>query len=347
VKNLPENAVRESSVDGGIEAGEQRSFVAGELDAGLRLDQFLAEQISELSRTKLKDLISQGLVKVNGVVTRPSHLLAAGERVEVELVREEEGGVAAENIPLQVLYEDKDVAVVNKPAGMAVHPGAGQEAGTLAGALLNRFGKLSTVGGAERPGIVHRLDKATSGVLIVAKTDQAHAALVEEFAARKVMKIYLALLHGKMEGASGRIELPVSRDLQRPMRMTTKRREGRAARTDWRLKQFLAGFSLVEARLHTGRTHQIRVHFAALGCPVVGDTLYGAPHHEIVSGVKLPELGRNFLHASRIRFAQPRTGKTIEARAPLPAELIDYLRAIRRALRVESRSIDDELEEYL
>lgn len=332
---------------GGTEAADRRAFVAGELDAALRLDQFLAEQIPELSRTKVKSLIERGLVRVNGVVTKPSHALEAGERIEVEVVEEAEASLAAENIPLQVLYEDKDVAVVNKPAGMAVHPGSGQEVGTMAGALLHRFGKLSSVGGAERPGIVHRLDKATSGVLIVAKNDRAHEALVEEFKERKVMKIYVAMLHGKMEGTSGRIELPVARDLQRPTRMTTKRREGRTARTDWRLKQYLGGFSLVDARLHTGRTHQIRVHFSALGCPVVGDTLYGAPHHEVVNGVKLPELGRNFLHAARIRFAQPRTGKMIEARAPLPVELIDYLRAVRRALRTEVRSIDGDLEEYL
>ena len=220
-------------------------------------------------------------------------------------------GVQAENIPLDVLYEDADIAVINKPAGMIVHPGAGEDTGTFVAALLHRFGGaegLSTIGGVLRPGIVHRLDKETSGVIVIARNNAAHEKLVEEFQARLIEKTYIALLHGKMKGESGSIELPIARDLNRRARMTARRRDGREARTDWKVRLRLEGFTLIEAGLHTGRTHQIRVHFSTLGCPVVGDTLYGAPRQERVGGTLLPQLERNFLHSARIAFAHPRTG---------------------------------------
>ena len=192
-------------------------------------------------------------------------------------------GVEAEPIPLDLLYEDADIAVINKPAGMIVHPGAGADAGTLVAALLNRFGGgvgLSTIGGPLRPGIVHRLDKDTSGAILIALTDEAHRKLVEDFRDRRITKKYVALLHGNIKGESGSVELAIARDLRRRSRMTARRREGREARTDWRVLLRLKGYTLIEAGLHTGRTHQIRVHFSALGCPVVGDTLYGAPRQE-------------------------------------------------------------------
>jgi 23S rRNA pseudouridine1911/1915/1917 synthase len=184
-------------------------------------------------------------------------------------------------------------------------------------------------------------------VLIVARNDAAHRKLVEEFQEREVQKIYVALLHGKLQTATGRIELPVARDLHRRMRMTTRRREGRPARTDWKTKLLLGGFSLVEAGLHTGRTHQLRVHFSALGCPVVGDTLYGAPREERAGTIALPELGRNFLHAARIRFLHPRTEKEIEVHAPLPSELAAYLKTLGKALNAPPAAIDAALAEYL
>ncbi len=323
------------------------TFVVEDEDAGARLDRFLAVQAPQLSRTRLQALISEGRVRVDGITTKPSHRLETGQIVEIEIPPAPPAAVLPEAIPLAVLYEDEDLAVINKPAGMVVHPGSGNVSGTLTAALLGRFGKLSAVGGPLRPGIVHRLDKGTSGALIVARNDEAHRKLVEEFQERDVEKTYVALLHGKLRTASGRIELPVARDLHRRTRMTTRRREGRPARTDWKVKLVLGAFSLVEARLHTGRTHQLRVHFSALGCPVVGDTLYGAPREERVGSNALPELGRNFLHAARIRFVHPRTGKAIDVRAPLPPELAGYLKNLGKALGAPPAVIDAALAEYL
>jgi 23S rRNA pseudouridine1911/1915/1917 synthase len=323
------------------------SFTVEDEDAGARLDRFLAANATDLSRTRLQALISEGRVRVDGITTKPSHRLESGQIVEIEIPPPQPVAVAPEAIPLDVLYEDEDLAVINKPAGMVVHPGSGNVLGTLTAALLDRFGTLSAVGGPLRPGIVHRLDKGTSGVLIVARNDAAHRKLVEEFQEREVQKIYVALLHGKLQTATGRIELPVARDLHRRMRMTTRRREGRPARTDWKTKLLLGGFSLVEAGLHTGRTHQLRVHFSALGCPVVGDTLYGAPREERAGTIALPELGRNFLHAARIRFVHPRTEREIEVRAPLPPELATYLKNLGKALNTPPAAIDAALAEYL
>jgi 23S rRNA pseudouridine1911/1915/1917 synthase len=203
------------------------------------------------------------------------------------------------------------------------------------------------VGSPLRPGIVHRLDKGTSGAVVIARTDAAHKTLVEEFRERSVQKTYVVLLHGKMKGERGTIELPVARDLHRRSRMTARRREGREARTDWRVRLRLGAFTLIEADLHTGRTHQIRVHFSALGCPVVGDTLYGAPRQERVDGKLLPELDRNFLHAARLTFVHPRTGKEIHVQAPLPPELTAYLKTLGRAANVDANIIDAGLKEFL
>jgi 23S rRNA pseudouridine1911/1915/1917 synthase len=329
------------------DTAENLTFAVSEDDAGTRLDRFLATRGGELSRTRIQELIAEGRVSVNGVVTKPSHRVEAGEQVEIEVPQAEELEVAPEAIPLDVLYEDDDLAVVNKPAGIAVHPGAGESTGTLVGALLYRFGTLSAIGGPRRPGIVHRLDKGTSGALVVARTDEAHRGLVEQFQERLVEKTYVALLHGKMREQSGRIELPVARDLRRRTRMTTRRRDGRTARTDWTAKLFLGAFTLIEAGLHTGRTHQLRVHFSSLGFPVIGDALYGAPRIETVHGTQLPELGRNFLHAARIRFAHPITGEPLDVRAPLAAALKTYIYDLGRALAAEPGPIDAALAPYL
>jgi 23S rRNA pseudouridine1911/1915/1917 synthase len=316
-------------------------------EAGLRLDRFLAARLSQFSRARLQKLVDEGRVRVDGVSCKPSHRLEGGEAVVVELPPKEMLEILPEAIPLEVLYEDADVAVVNKPAGMIVHPGAGAAGGTLAGALLHRFGRLSGAGGSLRPGIVHRLDKETSGVLIVALTDQAHHALVAQFRERHVEKTYVALLHGLLMEDSGRIELPVARDLRRRSRMTARRREGRSALTDWRVCLRFDGFTLVEARLHTGRTHQLRVHFSALGRPIVGDSLYGAPRRPHVGSVSLPPLGRNFLHAAAVRFLHPRTDLPVNVRAPLPAELVAYLHELARAARAAAGAVDAALRAYL
>jgi 23S rRNA pseudouridine1911/1915/1917 synthase len=332
------------------DVSEQVEFTVSAENAGMRLDRFLAAQLPKLSRTRVQALIDEGRVCLHGVAVKPSHRVEPGEIVAVEIPAPPPPGVEAEPIPIDVIYEDGDIAVLNKPANMIVHPGAGADAGTMVAALLHRFGGmdgLSHVGGPLRPGIVHRLDKGTSGALVIARTDAAHKALVEEFRHRRVEKTYVALLHGKAKGESGRIEMPIARDLRRRSRMTARRREGREARTDWRVRLRLGGFTLVEADLHSGRTHQIRVHFSALGTPVVGDTLYGAPRQEQVGKELLPPLGRNFLHAARIAFEHPRTRKHVELRAPLPPDLADYMKNLARQTGSDAASVDAALKEFL
>jgi 23S rRNA pseudouridine1911/1915/1917 synthase len=318
--------------------------------AGERLDRFLVSQLPHFSRSKIQSFMEEGHVRVDGVVRRASYRVEAGEGVAIEIPPPPPAAVAAEAIPLEILYEDEDLAVINKPAGMTVHPGAGADLGTMVSALLHHFGGdrgLSAVGGPLRPGIVHRLDRDTSGAIVIAKNDLTHRKLVEDFRARRVAKTYLALLHGRIKGEAGTVDLPIARDLRRPSRMTARRREGRAARTDWRVRLRLNGFTLIEADLRTGRTHQIRAHFAALGCPVLGDTLYGAPRRERVGTELLPPLARNFLHSARLGFVHPRTGKPIDARAPVPPELVRYLEALGRATQTSARSIDAALGEFL
>jgi len=331
-------------------ASDHIEFVVPNEQAGERLDRFLVSQLTELSRSRIQSLVEEGFVQVDGAAMKPSYRVESGDSVTVEIPAAPEAGVEAEPIPLHVLYEDEDLAVINKPAGMIIHPGAGADSGTMVAALLSRFGGmsgLSTVGGPLRPGIVHRLDKGTSGAVIIARTDAAHKKLVEEFRDRTVQKTYIALLHGKIKGEKGTIDLPIARDLHRRSRMTARRREGREARTDWRARLRLGGFTLVEADLHTGRTHQIRVHFSALGCPVVGDTVYGAPRQERVGSELLPDLERNFLHAARLVFVHPITHKEIEVRAPLPPELTAYLKALGHAANVDANVIDSSLREFL
>ena len=320
-------------------------FIVTSEDAAQRLDVFLVSQLPALSRSRIKALMDEGRVQVDGSARKASHHVETGEAVTIEFPDELAPGVEPESIPLDVLYEDEDVAVVNKPAGMIVHPGAGVTSGTMVAALLHRFGGvagLSSIGGPLRPGIVHRLD--TSGAIVIARTDDVHRKLVEDFRDRLVAKTYVALLHGKIKGDAGTIALPVARDLRRRSRMTARRREGREARTDWRARLRFDGFVLVEADLHTGRTHQIRVHFSSMGHPVAGDTVYGAPHVPRIAG---QPLDRNFLHAARVAFAHPRTNRRIEVRAPLPPELIGYLEVLGRAAKADPALIDAALKEFL
>ena len=331
-------------------AYERIELVVPTEQAGLRLDRFLASELAEMSRTRIQTLMEEGRVLVDGAAMKPSHKIEPGSTVRIEVPPPPAAGVEPENVPLEVLYEDHDIAVVNKPAGMIVHPGAGADAGTLVAALLHRFGGiggLSTVGGPLRPGIVHRLDKETSGVILVARNDAAHRKLVKDFQSRLIEKTYIALLHGKLKGEKGIVDLPVARDLHRRARMTARRREGREARTDWTVRLRLDGFTFIEADLHTGRTHQIRVHFSALGCPVVGDTLYGAPRQERIGAQLLPPLGRNFLHAWRIAFTHPRSGERMQFQAPVAPELVTYLRLLATLTMADPTSIDAALKEFL
>jgi 23S rRNA pseudouridine1911/1915/1917 synthase len=296
-------------------------------DAGKRLDQVVHEHLPQFSRSRIQDWIKQGRVRVNGSMERPSHAVRAGDAIDVEPAEAPPLNAAPEPIPLTILYEDADLVAIDKPAGMVVHAGAGVSAGTLVNALLYRYENLSGLGGAIRPGIVHRLDRFTSGVLLVAKNDAAHQSLAAQFAARNVEKVYLALVHGIVKAESGRIDRPIARDPVRRTRMTARLHEGRSAWTEYRVLRRLApvgrsgAFTLLEARIGTGRTHQIRVHLASIGHPVAGDTLYGAPAK--VEGH--PALGRYFLHAHRIRFRLPSTGEEISLKSPLPAELEEWL----------------------
>ncbi len=286
-------------------------------DAGKRLDQLLHQRLPDFSRSRIQEWIRSGRVLVGGKPARSSHAVRPGEAIDVTPAGPPPLHATAEEIPLRVLYEDDDLVAIDKPAGMVVHAGAGVHSGTLVNALLHRFETLSGVGGAVRPGIVHRLDRYTSGVLLVAKNDTAHHALAAQFSGRQVEKVYLALAHGAVKQETGRIERPISRDPVRRTRMTARLAEGRAAWSEYRVLRRFPAFTLLEVKIGTGRTHQIRVHLSSIGHAVVGDTLYGAPGN---SG-----LGRYFLHAHRIRFLQPSTGEAMEIVAPLPDELERYL----------------------
>ena len=324
-----------------------RRFTVSAEDRGRRLDLYLASRLTELSRTRIQELIEQGHVRISERLARSARRVMPGEMIEIEIVPRPPLRAAPEEIPLDVLYEDEDVIVVNKPAGMVVHAGAGAARGTLVNALLHHFGALSTLGGSVRPGIVHRLDRGTSGVMVVARNDLAHRALAEQFRSRAVRKTYVALLHGRMPRDRGRIERPVTRDPQRRTRMTARLARGRASQTDWRVVLRLRNFTLVEAEPRTGRTHQIRAHFAAAGHPLVGDTLYGAPRQVRIGGFSLDPLGRVFLHAAQLSFAHPRTGATIVVRTPLDPGLRNYLNELSQAADVEVRKVDAALQRYL
>ncbi|MGA2483871.1 MAG: RluA family pseudouridine synthase [Candidatus Acidiferrales bacterium] len=343
----------------------KQDLVVSAEEAGERLDRYVSDRLPELSRTRVQELIDEGLLQVDGRRLKSAHRLRAGERISIEPRARPQLDARAEDVPLDVLYEDDDVLVVNKPAGMTVHAGAGRTSGTLVNALLGRGQGLSGGSEAFRPGIVHRLDRETSGAIIVAKSDAAHAHLAEQFRARGVKKTYLALVEGYLERARGRIELAIARDPKRRVRMAPvgpKRPAGpkaREARTDWRVLTTMrakqaprGGFTLAEVQLHTGRTHQIRVHFAALRHPVVGDTLYGAAKVKQKGGLPASiltgsTLGRNFLHAAKIGFEQPRTGKWIEVTAPLPQELREYLHRLAEALGRAATEIDARIRSYL
>jgi 23S rRNA pseudouridine1911/1915/1917 synthase len=334
-----------------VSEAQRQSFAVSEEESGQRLDRVVAAQCPELSRTRVQELIDEGLALLNRKAAKGSHKVRAGDVIEVVAQERPALQTEAENIPLEVLYEDADVLAVNKPAGMSVHAGAGNSRGTLVNALLGRGQSLSRGGDALRPGIVHRLDKETSGIVLVAKNDFAHARLSEQFQQRTIRKIYIALVQGELKQERGRIELEIARDPKRRTRMTAKRAgalaNARKARTDWRVLCRVDATSLLEVELHTGRTHQIRVHFAALRHPVVGDTLYGAAEKLYVGRATLPAPGRNFLHAAKIAFAQPRTGETIHLTAPLPDELRAYLARLAALVGDNPARIDAALKGFL
>ena len=339
--------------------------------AGKRLDAWLTAQLENVSRARVQLLLADAKVLVDGAAVKPSFKLRGGETIEVLGEPEPRPLRAiAESIPLDIVYEDDDLSVINKPAGMMVHAGAGaahddpekdeRNRGTLVNALLGHYQQLSSTGGALRPGIVHRLDKQTSGLIIVARNDAAHLKLAEMFSRRQMKKTYLALVHGSVKQDRGTINAAISRDVIRRTRMTTRRETGaRTAISHYtvmeRLDTSFGKFTLVSVRIETGRTHQIRVHLSSIGHAVVGDTLYGAPaviqpvseeagQRKTAASQRASKsakkttaeadqglsLERNFLHAAELEFGHPRSGKVLKLDAPLPAELTGFLERLRR-----------------
>jgi len=289
-------------------------FNASPDDAGKRLDHYLQEHLAEHSRSRIQAWIRDGEVLVNGLRTKPSLVLRGDERLDVSPAAAPPLQAEPEDLPVEVLYQDASVIAINKPAGLVVHAGAGAHSGTLVNRLVHHFKSLSSMGGELRPGIVHRLDRGTSGVLLVARNDAAHRALAAQFAGRTVEKTYLALVEGQVASESGQLTTPISRDPVRRTRMTARPGKGRSAFTEFRVRQRFKGFTYLEIRIGTGRTHQIRVHLSSLGHPVAGDRLYGAKSRE-----------RVFLHAWRIGFDSPASGERITVEAPLPEELERWL----------------------
>lgn len=332
-----------------------QSFPAAESDRGKRLDTFLAERLPELSRSRIQELVrggKAGIVNSAGAL-KTSYRLRGGEQLWIEVEPRPPLHAFPEALNLSILYEDEDIAAIDKPAGMIVHSGAGVRSGTLVNALLHHFESLSGVGGELRPGIVHRLDKNTSGVMLVAKNDLAHRQLAAQFAGRSIEKEYVALVHGAVSKPEGSIALAISRDPVRRLRMTARAAKGRQALSRYQVMERFQGFTLLRVRIFTGRTHQIRVHLATIGHPVVGDTLYGAPgklkpdlftnytpqaptaHDPTRKGQTdyVATLDRNFLHAGFLRFTHPRTGQVMEIRSAMPDELKSFLGRLKPAGR--------------
>ena len=299
----------------------RREFIVKATDAGARLDRFLANSVNDFSRSRIQALIHDGFVTVNGARPRARDIVRVGDRLALVEPPIQAIDLVPEKIALSVLFEDNDLIVINKPAGISVHPGAGRKRGTLVNALLSHCKNLSGIGGKERPGIVHRLDKETSGCLAVAKNDFAHLELSRQFAARTVDKIYLALVAGKVRAKSGAIVAPIARHRVHRKKMAIAREGGREARTDFKVVRSGGEASLLECRLHSGRTHQIRVHLQHLGHPILGDVVYG--------GRRAGNFSRQMLHAWKLGLDHPRTKERMHFEAPWPE---DFKRALREVL---------------
>ncbi len=302
--------------------------------AGLRLDSFLASHLSEISRTRVQRAIVDGDILVNEHVSKPSYRLREGDKIEIDLPEPPPVELIPEAIQLQIVYEDDDLVVVNKPAGMVVHPGAGIETGTLAHALVYHFNELSGTAGRTRPGIVHRLDKNTSGLLVVAKNDVAHERLSDQFRDRQVFKMYTALVYGRVSEERGDIDARIGRSLHNRTRMGVLRGgAGRTAHTLFEVSERYLDFTLLKVQIKTGRTHQIRVHLAHIGHPVVADSTYGSGRENSIGNGAIKRavqsLGRQFLHSAELAFNHPRSGERLDFAAPLPVELAAFLAIVR------------------
>jgi 23S rRNA pseudouridine1911/1915/1917 synthase len=301
------------------------SWVAPRHAEGLRLDQYLVRLIPDQSRSQIQRWIRAGRARVNGKQVKTGYLVQPGDEVDLCAPEPEQAIPFPEEIPLDVVYEDQDLAVINKPAGMVCHIGAGIRHGTLVNALLHRYGSLESEDAA-RPGIVHRLDKLTSGLLVVARNKWTHRGLAQQFKSREVKKEYLALVHGRPRHPSGTVDLPLGRDPRDRKRISVHARRKRAAVTHFRVEQVFGALSLLRICIETGRTHQIRVHLAHVGHPIVGDTLYGGKRdRDLPKLAAAAGLDRVFLHAHRLEFRHPRTGEAVSFTAPLPPELTEFL----------------------
>jgi 23S rRNA pseudouridine1911/1915/1917 synthase len=304
------------------------TFQVSESDADTRLDAYLAAHIQGWSRSRLQRLIDEEDVLVNGHTAKASYKVSANDEIEVELTPSAVSNFTPENIPLDIVFEDDDLIVINKPAGLVVHPAAGIQSGTLANALAYHFQQLSTRAGAIRPGIVHRLDKDTSGLLVAAKTESSHENLADQFRAREVFKSYVALVYGVVKQREGRIEQPIARDPRNRTRMAIVA-GGRGALSLYKVRRSYGSFTLLDVEIKTGRTHQIRVHLSWLKHPVVGDELYAGGRDNNLQDVRLRaqirKLNRQFLHAEQLRFSHPKTGAQMEFVAPLPTQLLGLL----------------------
>ena len=299
-----------------------------------RLDSFLRDRFPAVSRGAIQRLIEEGHIKVNGRTVKPTHSPRAGEQVEVHWPEAAPAKAQPEDMPLDILHEDDALLVLNKPPGLVVHPAAGHEQHTLVNALLHHCaGQLSGIGGVARPGIVHRLDKETSGCLVVAKNDETHLALSTQFATRKVEKIYQAIVCGEMPRDRGEIRAAIARHPSHRKRMAVDDDAGRAARTTYRVLERLREATLAEVIIHTGRTHQIRVHFQFIGFPLVGDATYGNRQNQRLTELTHYTAPRQMLHAGQLSFTHPRTAKRMSFTAPLPEDFLDALSALRQALR--------------
>lgn len=322
-----------------------RKFRVGTPSAGARLDLFLVSACSDLSRSRIQRLIEEGAVRLGGSPAKRSHVVRAGDDVEVEIIEPRPAAIEPEAIPLSVLHEDEHLLAIDKPAGLVVHPSPGHDSGTLVNALLHHVRDLTGVGGELRPGIVHRLDRDTSGVLLIAKTDLAHASLSRQMKKRSMRKEYLALAAGVPKVRKGEVALTIGRDPRDRKRMKAFRRTeepprgAREARTLFEIERewFPLGLTLLRCRLVTGRTHQIRVHLSASGLPVVGDPVYGRPRYDRIKDPDLRKtlagFPRQALHSERIAFRHPATNEPVEIAAPLPADLADLLSRIDSAGR--------------
>jgi 23S rRNA pseudouridine1911/1915/1917 synthase len=315
-------------------SGEAFTLTVEKADRGKRLDLFLAEQLPEQSRAQLQRYIREGSILLNAALAKAGTRVKQGDLIKGHIPAPRPAEALPEDLPIRLIYEDGDIVVVDKPPGMAVHPAGRMQSGTLVNALLFRVKDLKGVGGVLRPGIVHRLDKGTSGVMVVAKNDLAHEALVRQFKGREVKKIYLALVYGTVKGKEGVIAAPIGRHPIDRKRFSLRTRQPKEALTEWQVKEHFVGITLVEVAPRTGRTHQIRVHMASINHPLVGDPLYTkkrrlAQIEDPVLRGRIEALGRQALHASSLAFRHPFTGKMVEFTAPLAVDIEKILEVLR------------------